>query len=104
MPFVVTNHVYQPQIQVFWAAQPGLPVDHYEVYVDGAGTATASVTTNVWTHDGRRWLTAKHPLFPGALVTTDDRRSPLSPATSATTWSGIQLLRDPGGVDGPVLE
>jgi hypothetical protein len=92
VPFVVTNHVYQPQIQVFWAAQTGLPVDHYEVYVDGAGTAAASVTTNVWVMTATPSSTHS---FQVLVVTTDSRRSPLSPAASATTWSGISYYGIP---------
>ncbi len=101
VPFVVSNNVYQPLIEVFWTAETGLPVDHYEVYVDGAGTATASVTTNVWV------MTATNPAAPTrsrcSCATTDGRRSPLSPATSATTWSGLSYYGIPVGVDGGVL-
>jgi hypothetical protein len=96
VPFVVASNHYQPQIEVFWAVQSGLPVDHYEVYVDGAGAATASVTTNVWT------MTAAHGLAAGsahsfqvAYLTADGQRSPLSPAASATTWGGYNYYGIP---------
>ena len=85
VPFVVSNNVYQPQIEVFWAAQTGLPVDHYEVYVDGASLAAASLTTNVWVMTATPSSTHS---FQVRVVTADGRRSPLSPASSATTWSG----------------
>jgi hypothetical protein len=97
VPFVMTNGHYQPQIEVFWAVQSGLPVDHYEVYADGAGTATASVTTNVWTMTAANGLGAGSThSFQVLCATTDGRRSPLSPATSATTWSGISYYGIPG--------
>ena len=86
VPFVLINGVYQPQIQVSWPPQAGLAVDHYEVYVDGSPSASASVTTNVWTLSG---ITASSThTFQVAFVTTDGRRSPLSAAASATTWDG----------------
>jgi hypothetical protein len=85
VPFALNNNVYQPQIEVFWQYQAGLPVDHYEVYVDGGGVAAVSVTTNVWVMTA----VANHAYsFQILYVTTDGRRSPLSPAASATTWIG----------------
>ena len=35
-PFTLSNGVYQPQLQVSWAALSGISVSNYEVYVDGA--------------------------------------------------------------------
>jgi hypothetical protein len=96
VPFAVTNNHYQPQIEVFWAIQSGLPVDHYEVYVDGAGTATASVTTNVWTMTAADGLTANSTRsFQVAYLMADGQRSPLSPAASATTWGGYSYYGIP---------
>jgi hypothetical protein len=92
VPFVVSNNVYQPQIEVFWSYQAGLPVDHYEVYVDGGGAAAASVTTNVW------WMTTNADSthsFQVLYATTDGRRSPLSPAASGTTWLGYSFYGIP---------
>jgi hypothetical protein len=88
VPFVVSNLVYQPQIEVFWQYQAGLAVDHYEVYVDGGATAAASVATNVW-------VMATTPSSPHSFqvlyATTDGRRSPLSSPTTGTTWSGMNF-------------
>ena len=42
-------------------------MDHYEVYVDGAGTAAASVTTNVWMMTAPTLDGQQHPLFPGRV-------------------------------------
>jgi len=86
VPFVVSNRVYQPRVEVFWQYQAGLPVDHYEVYVDGGGLAAASIATNVWTMTG---VADRTYSFQVAYVLTDGRRSPLSPATTGTTWGGI---------------
>ena len=35
-PFVLSNGVYQPQLQVSWPSLQGIPVASYEVYADGA--------------------------------------------------------------------
>lgn len=86
VPFVLSNGVYQPQIQVSWPLQAGLAVDHYEVYVDGSPSSSGSVNTNVWTLSGIT-PNSTHS-FQVAFVTTDGTRSPLSPSSSATTWGG----------------
>jgi hypothetical protein len=81
-----TNGVYQPQLQVSWPFQTGLPVDHYEVYVDGS--LTVSLTTNIWLMTAANGLTAGSThSFQVDYVTTTGRHSPPSLATSATTWS-----------------
>jgi hypothetical protein len=96
VPFVVSNKVYQPQVEVFWQLQTGLPVDHYEVYVDGAGSPAASLTTNVWLMTAADGLTASSThQFQVAFMTTDGRRSPLSSSASATTWSGLSYYGIP---------
>ena len=96
VPFVVSNRVYQPQVEVFWPLQAGLPVDHYEVYVDAGGVAAASITTNVWLMTASNGLTKNSThLFQVLYATTDGRRSPLSPAASATTWSGTSYYGIP---------
>jgi hypothetical protein len=92
VPFVVSNHVYQPQIEVFWQYQAGLSVDHYEVYVDGGGAAAASVTTNVWVMTSAANSTHS---FQVLYVTTASQRSPLSPPASGTTWSGLSYYGIP---------
>lgn len=86
VPFTVVSNVYQPQIVVSWPAQAGLPIDHYEVYVDGALTPAVSLTTNTWVMTGIS-ANSTHS-FQVAFVTPDQRRSPLSPAATATTWMG----------------
>lgn len=85
-PFTFSNGVYQPQLQVSWPFEPGLPIDHYEVYVDGAVSPAVSVATNMWTLAGLG--TSSTHKFQVAYVVADGRRSPLSPATSGSTWSG----------------
>lgn len=91
-PFVLADGVYQPQVQVSWPSVAGLPVANYEVYLDGAATPTAVVTTNVWTLTG---------IAPGSThsfqvdyVLANGRRAPLSLPASATAWSGLNF----GGV------
>ena len=96
VPFVLSNRVYQPQIEVFWPAQAGLSVDHYAVYVNGWGTPAASLTTNVWLMTAANGLTANSAnSFQVAYMTTDGRFSPLSPAASGTTWSGMSYYGIP---------
>jgi len=86
VPFVLSNGVYQPQIQVSWPLQAGLSVDHYELFVDGSPSPAASLTTNLWALSGIA-PNSTHS-FQVAFVTSDGQRSPLSPAASATTWGG----------------
>ena len=86
-PFTLSNGVYQPQLQVAWPVLLGISVSNYEVYVDGTNLA---VTT------GSQWLmtpldgltTNSTHSFQVDYVTTDNHRSPLSPAASGTTWGG----------------
>jgi hypothetical protein len=90
-PFVVSNGVYQPQLQVSWSAlaQQGISISNYEVYVDGAGTPAALTASNFWTMTAANGLTASSPhSFQLDYVTTDGRRSPISPSANGTTWSG----------------
>ena len=98
-PFVVSNGVYQPQLQVSWPAlaQQGISVSNYEVYVDGAGTPMALTTNNFWTMtaaNGGLTTNSTHS-FQVDYVTTDGRRSPLSPSVSGTTWSGANYYGIP---------
>jgi hypothetical protein len=89
VPFVVVSNVYQPQIQVSWPVQAGYPVDHYEVYVDGAMSATAKVTTNSWLMNASNGLIAGSVhSFKVAFATSSGRVSPQSAAATAKTWSG----------------
>lgn len=86
---VGTNQVYQPELQVSWPFLDGIAVDHYEVYVDGAPNPTGSLSTNIWRMTSANGLTPSSThSFQVAYVAADGRRSPLSGATSRTTWSG----------------
>jgi hypothetical protein len=88
VPFVITGGTYQPRIQVSWPVQTGFPVDHYELFVDG-GAVPINLTTNVWLMTAANGLAANTThSFQVDFVTTTSRRSPLSPAASATTWMG----------------
>jgi hypothetical protein len=90
VPFVLNNGTYQPQIQVSWAPQNGLAIDHYEVYVDGAAAPVAKLATNIWLMTQANGLTAGSThSFQVAYVTSDLRRSPLSTAATAKTWNGL---------------
>jgi hypothetical protein len=93
VPFILANNVYQPEIQVSWPVQAGLSVDHYDLYVDGS---PITVTTNIWLMTAANGLTANSThSFRVDYVTSSGRQSPLSPATTASTWSGNSNL---GGI------
>ncbi len=95
-PFVVSNNIYQPQLQVSWPPVTGLSLSNYEVYVDGASTPTVVTTNNVWTMTSANGLAASSThSFRVAYATTDGRQSPLSPSTSGTTWSGANYYGIP---------
>jgi hypothetical protein len=90
-PFVISNGVYQPQLQVSWPPLLGISVSNYEVYVDGATNPVATTTSNVWTMTAANGLTTNSThSFQLDYVTTAGDRSPLSPAAAGTTWSGVQ--------------
>ena len=91
-PFVLSNNIYQPQLQVSWSAlaQQGISVSNYEVYVDGSGTPMVLTASNVWTMTAANGLTANSThSFQLNYVTTDGRRpQQLSPSSSGKTWLG----------------
>jgi hypothetical protein len=88
-PFTLSNGVYQPQLQISWPTLLGISVSNYEVYVDGAASLMAVTASNVWTMTAANGLTTNSThSFQVDYVTTDGRRSPLSPSVSGTTWSG----------------
>jgi hypothetical protein len=91
-PFVVSDGVYQPQLQVAWTSlqSQGISVSNYEVYVDGVATPMALTANNAWTMTAANGLTASSThSFELDYVTTDGRRPLLlSPSASGTTWSG----------------
>jgi len=91
-PFTFTSvngsNVYQPQLQISWPFQAGLPVDHYELYVNGASTPI-NLTTNMWLMTAANGLTANSTnTFQVDYVIPSGRRSPLSPPATGITWSG----------------
>jgi hypothetical protein len=89
-PFTLSNGVYQPQLQVSWAAMSGVSVSNYQVYADGTNSPTVAVTGNQWTMTSANGLTASSThAFQVAYTTTGGRQSPLSAATTNTTWSGL---------------
>ncbi len=86
-PFLVVTGVYQPQLVVSWPALAGLPVADYDVYVDGAVTPTAVVTTNQWTLTGI--APGSTHSFQVAYDLANGRHSPMSPAASGVAWNGL---------------
>ena len=85
-PFTTSNGVYQPQLIVSWAPLLGLSISNYEVYVDGTNSPTILVSSNQWTMTALVANTTHS--FQVDYVTTDGRRSPISPSASGTTWMG----------------
>lgn len=89
-PFTLNDEVYQPQLVVTWPPLLGISVSNYEVYVDGAASASGVVSSNQWTMTALNGLTTNSThYFQVDYVTTAGLRSPLSPAASGTTWSGL---------------
>jgi hypothetical protein len=89
-PFVVSNNVYQPQLQVSWAPLSGIAVSNYQVYVDGAGPL-AVTKSNVWLMTAANGLTTNSThSFQLAYVKPNGDQSPRSAPTSAATWSGVK--------------
>jgi hypothetical protein len=88
-PFNLSNGAYVPQLQVSWPPLLGISVSNFEVYVDGAATPTALVTSNQWVMGAANGLLVNSThSFQVDYVTTDDRRAPHSPTADGTTWSG----------------
>jgi hypothetical protein len=89
-PFVIVSNKYQPQLVVSWPALLGISVSNYEVYVDGAATNMAATASNVWTMTAANGLTTNSThYFQVAYTTTTGCQSPLSAATTNSTWSGL---------------
>jgi hypothetical protein len=92
-PFVISNNVYQPELDVTWSAVQGLSgsnsIANYEVFVNGNSTPMATVTGDSWMMTAANGLA---PLdtnsFQVAYMTTAGYLSPLSPPTVGGTWSG----------------
>jgi hypothetical protein len=85
-PFIFTNGTYEAQLSVSWPYLVGLSVSQFEIYVDGSGTPAGVVSSNEWAFVT---LSSTTHSFQVDYVTTDGRRSPISPSTSGTTWSGL---------------
>jgi hypothetical protein len=89
-PFTLSNGVYQPQLQVSWSPLLGISVSNYEVYVDSASSPMAAISSNIWMMTAANGLTVSSThSFQVDYVTTDGRRSPISPSANGTTWSGL---------------
>lgn len=73
-------------LAVSWPPVAGFSVSSYEVYADNAASATAVVTNTFWTHTGL--ASASTHSYRLAYVLTDGRRSPLSSASTNSTYSG----------------
>ena len=71
VPFVVSNGVYQPQIQVSWPLQAGLSIDHYDVYVNGDPRGDVN-HQHLADDRGERISGQQHAFLPGGLC--DDQR------------------------------
>jgi hypothetical protein len=71
---------------VAWSPVQGLSISNYEVYADGGGVPVASVTGNYWTATGL--APASSHSYRIAYLLADGRRSPLSAATTNTTYGG----------------
>jgi hypothetical protein len=89
-PFTLSNGVYQPQLMVSWSSLLGISVSAYQVFADGTNAPTAIVTGNQWTMTASNNLTAGSThSFQVAYTTTGGGQSPLSAATTNSTWSGL---------------
>jgi len=98
-PFMVSNGVYQPQLQVSWPSLLGISVSTYEVYVDGAVTPMALTTNTAWTMAAANGLAAGSThSFQLDYTMTDGRRSPISPSASGTTWLGYYWGTPPSAI------
>ena len=89
-PFVTSNNIYQPRLVVSWPPLAGLSIANYEVFVDGASTPTALLSSNQWTMTAASGLTVNSTHSFQINYVTTDGRSPTtnSPAASGTTWMG----------------
>jgi hypothetical protein len=95
-PFDLVSNKYVPLLVVSWPSLLGISVTNFDVYVDGAAITNWLGTTNQWTMGPANGLTINSThSFQVAYQTTDGRQSPISPATSATTWSGTNYYGIP---------
>lgn len=95
-PFNLVSNKYVPQLDVTWPQLAGISVSNFEVYVDGAASPAAVVATNLWVMGPVNGLAASGThSFQVDYVTTDGRRSPISPSASGSTWSGLNYYGIP---------
>lgn len=89
-PFTLdANNVYHPELQVSWPPLLGISVSNYQVYVDGSGVPAGVTSSNIWTMTASNGLAASSThTFQVLYVTTAGTVSPISAASSGTTWSG----------------
>lgn len=74
-------------LSVSWPPVQGISITNYEVFADGATVATAVVTNTYWNATGlAAGSTHSYKL---AYVVADGRRSPLSAATTNTTYISL---------------
>lgn len=81
-PYVTS--ISSSRLLVTWPAVDGISVNHYEVYSDG-NPVPAKVAENFLNLQNLPPSSAHS--FRIAYVLSDTRRSPLSPATAASTWA-----------------
>jgi hypothetical protein len=88
-PFVVSNNVYLPQLQVSWAPLAGISISNYAVFVDGAGPL-AMTKSNIWMMTASNGLTTNSThTFQLKYVKSNGAWSPMSDPATGTTWSGV---------------
>ena len=74
-------------LAVTWPPVQGLNISSYEVYADGSTTAISSVTNTFW--NATSLAPSSTHSYRLAYLLTDGRRSPLSAATTNTTYGPI---------------
>ena len=74
-------------LSVSWPPVQGFSIANYEIYAEPAGTATAVVTNTYWTATGL--APSSIHSYRLAYVVADGRRSPLSGATTNTTYATL---------------
>jgi len=94
-PFV--SALGQYSLGVTWAELSGFPLSYYELYQDGSAAPTATITNNMWVASGL--MPGSTHWFQWDFVLTGGQRSPLSAATTKTTW-GIDATGKVGTPDG----
>ena len=89
-PFTLSNSVYQPQLVVSWPLLLGISISNYVVFADHVtNTPVATLISNQWTMTAANGLkTNSTHSFQVAYTTTTGRLSPLSGATTNSTWIG----------------